>query len=198
MNKENIKIGEKYFIRAKVIGISEHGAPKVCVLNHDIYCFPDELYPITPSKPPTLVGTSPKYDPCRRFRKGDKVRVVKCNGRFPYIGWKHILNQCYTVNSDEVEFCKITLDLPEAYCPIDAAYLELVTPVEEMERYYIEKHGEKSGGLCYTVHKRGGYAEATFYFGACRTYTEAQAKARAEAERDRLNAEYRKEQSNET
>ena len=26
--------------------------------------------------------SAPKYDPCRKFRKGDKVRVVERNGRY--------------------------------------------------------------------------------------------------------------------
>lgn len=147
-----------------------------------------------PSEHGTLVPT-PQYDPTRLFKKGDKVRVVECKGR-NYTGRK--TGDIGTVDRNEspgtaeveVEFAD------EDMWEIDPAYLELVTPIEEREPYYVELQGEKKGGLCYTVRKHGGYAESIFYFGKCRSRDEQQAKAAAEAERDRLNAEWRKEQNN--
>ena len=63
-------------------------------------------------------------------------------------------------------------------------HLELVTPVEELEPYtVVESYGR-------TDVMKGDYIIATY------TDSHPHAKEAAEAERDRLNAEYRKEQNN--
>ena len=202
MNIEDIKEGETYNVRMKFTYIDEDGN----------YCFNMEtksyiyrlfnkkdvetcVSPIISSDKNT--ETAPKYDPNRPFRKGDKVKAVLRHGRIPNDGVpKDAILEVIADERDGIVKVLHKMGVILEIFNVYALYLELVTPVEELEPYYIEKHGEKPGGLCYTVHKHGGYAESSFYYGTCRTRDEAQAKAAAEAERDRLNAEYRKEQSN--
>ena len=140
----------------------------------------------------------PKYDPCRPFKEGDIVRYVERAGR-SYVDAPPVGATCRVCGGEDrvgmvcVEF-KFSENEESARHEVPFYYLELVTPVE-IEPYYVERQGEKSGGLCYTVHKHGGYVESTFYFGKYRSRDEQQAKAAAEAECKRLNDEWRKEQS---
>ena len=68
-------------------------------------------------------------------------------------------------------------------------FLELVTPVEEIEPYRVE-----TGGYNRFRIKKGNLEYSYFPFGEHCVLGMDEAKAAAEAERDRLNAEYRKEQ----
>lgn len=143
---------------------------------------------------------APKYDPNREFRVGDKVSVRKIHGKLPQCRYNGMVKvnegDCCTIHEKERRnLYWVTIPSGGNWC-FDAAYLELVTPIEELEPYYVEQQGEKTGGFCFTVRKRNGYCESTFYFGAARSRDKQQAQAAAEADRDRLNAEYRKEQSN--
>lgn len=138
---------------------------------------------------------APKYDPCRKFRKGDKVRVVEWSGRNPVLPFMDCkLGDIGTVIKDEETtsfFVRLHLegkyekDMP--YC-----HLELVTPVEELEPYFIK---EDKIELWWEVWKRdeevGGLLVALFSTGE-----HPNSKAAAEAECARLNAEYRKEANN--
>lgn len=183
MNKENVKIGETYYTPAKVIGIGQNGNTFVRVLNHDIFCSPKGLRPI-PSDPPTLVGTTPKHNPCRRFRKGDKVEYHPKDGRELFEA-KRLLAQTLTVVENEhKEYNRVAVKAQNGYVlSVPFYYLELVTPIEELEPYSVEtcQYG-------YTVNK-GELILATY-----NDETHPHAKEAAEAERARLNAEYRKEQ----
>lgn len=144
---------------------------------------------------------APAHDKKRIFRAGDIVRPCQRDGREPWgytdttrthlnLSWK------LTVLQDEARGMVKCQTGSGTVFETSPFFLELVTPVEEFEPYYVEQQGEKSGGLCFTVLKRNGYAEATFYFGTCRSRTEQQAQAAAAAECARLNAEWRKEQPN--
>lgn len=122
----------------------------------------------------------PKYDPTRLFRKGDKVRVVKCKGR-DFNSWARIVkDQLLVVDIDEMLDCDISVIAENGEeNSIDPAYLELIIPVEEQEPYNIDpantnvlfKHGKK--------------------FATFEDDDEAQELC------DRLNAEWRKELNNE-
>jgi hypothetical protein len=72
--------------------------------------------------------------------------------------------------------------------------LELVTPVEEQEPYLMLENVPSNS--IEVRDKRTNKVEATFYFGKDHAYTFERAATRAEAERDRLNAEWRKEHAN--
>lgn len=80
----------------------------------------------------------PKYDPCRRFKKGDKVRIVQCKGRDFNREAKLSRGKVAEVLYDEVENVLISVFLPDkSDIAIDPAYLELVTPVSEREPYSV-------------------------------------------------------------
>jgi hypothetical protein len=73
-----------------------------------------------------------------------------------------------------------------AHASADPCYLELVTPVEELEPYIIREYADfyavEKDGAQYSIFFKGSYHD--------------NAKKAAEAERDRLNAEWRKEVEN--
>ena len=137
-----------------------------------------------PSEPPTLVGSTPKYDPCREFRKGDKVTPEPINKRYSgYEGRTFIVCQDEAETGNEI---KLKEDGYIGHISINAAYLKLITPVEELEPYSLE-----NDDLGWNVLDKEGGLVARFCNDG-----HPHAKEAAEAERDRLNAEYRKEQNN--
>lgn len=151
----------------------------------------------TPSEPPTLVGPAPKYDPCRKFRKGDKVRLIKWNGRNPFDahhGLKLNPGEVHIVLDDEYDRNEVYIGMSaadEEQSVVHSCNLELVTPIEELEPYTVDECGfaptlyvRKNGKVYMTI----PYKEGTSLF-----QSREEALAAAEAERDRLNAEYRKE-----
>lgn len=192
MNIEDIKVGETYNIRMKVTNkekdMVEVKNPMVSVYGCD--------YMIISHKYIHAIHEQPKYAPCRKFKKGDIVRLKAYNGRKPYDFWhkqtiEHFGAKLDTVLEDELESGNVDIfqDAPidELTVRVHASHLELVTPVEELERYYIELD---STGFAIIDRQNVGYVA---HFKAVQ---HPNAKAAAEAERDRLNAEYRKEQRN--
>lgn len=130
---------------------------------------------------------SPKYDPSRKFRKGDKVRVVEWNGR----DIARVGQIGYVVSDEYNSRVELSIDgwTKDVYYP--ACHLELVTPVEELEPYIML--GNAPSNSIEVRNKRTNKVEATFYFGKDHAYTFEQASTRAEAERDRLNKAYHEE-----
>lgn len=137
---------------------------------------------------------APKYDPCRKFREGDIVRLVEWNGRKLWDDIKHlhrIYNEkgTFTVHDDEQG--NDVVIVPDAYtenvycaCP---ACLELVTPVEELEPYYIE---EELGTIA-ILSKKDPIFHKCWHYGGVKSG--AIALEAAQAECNRLNKKYRKE-----
>jgi len=189
MNSEDIKIGETYYVRVKVTATSTNrfvcqplnvdGTKSDFCPNFFNFAEAEAFYKSIPEASP------PKHDPCRPFKKGDKVRYEPKLGRYE----PHITNgSICTVLSDErngrvqIEYC----DDESVYsATIPFFFLELVTPVEELEPYElvettdywsVEKENEE---LCLFWKKH-----------------HPNAKEAAEAECDRLNAEWRKEHEN--
>lgn len=133
----------------------------------------------------SLPPEKPKYDPCRLFRKGDIVRLKEWNGRCPALpeDWK-CDNGLFKVHEDEKfnSSVEIIRENSEAVYIAPICFVELVTPVEELEPYElvettdywsVEKENDE---LCLFWKKHHPHA-----------------KEAAKAERDRLNAEYKKE-----
>lgn len=146
--------------------------------------------------------SAPKYDPCRKFRKGDLVRLKAYNGRKPYDFWhkqtiEHFGAKLDTVLADELDSGNVDIfqDAPidELTVRVHSCHLELVTPVEELEPYTVGK-SELITDDCecdtWAVFDKAGYVVAQYVEEA---YKPGEAKARAEQERDRRNAEYRKD-----
>lgn len=119
----------------------------------------------------------PKYDPYRRFKKGDIVRVVEWNGRVRartgMVG--------RVVENERNSMVELAIDgwTKDVFYP--ACHLELVTPVEALELYSVQTC---QYGYCVS---KGARVLATYNDDNHPYAFEA-----AKAERDRLIAEYRK------
>jgi hypothetical protein len=134
------------------------------------------------------VPTQPKYDPCREFQPGDKVRMVMRDGRHPYCIQmrEHIVPTdtiCTVVRCECNGF--VAVEYNNGYNPVvHFSFLELVTPVEELEPYSVTS----DVGGHYVCDKEG--MVISLYYNNSHPH----AKEAAEDECDRLNAEWRKEQ----
>lgn len=210
ISPEDIKVGETYNVRVKVKEVRNNFFFTVAVdrygneLNEAGATFiPCELLafsPLPPSELPTLVGPAPKHDPRRLFRKGDIVRLREYNGRPPYDYWhkqviKNFGAKLDTVLEDEKDSGNVDIfqDAPidELTVRVNSCHLELVTPAEEMEPYYAKESHYKDE---WQVWRRDAHNIDTLMSTyAC---SHPHAKDSAEAERDRLNAEHRKEHEN--
>ena len=127
----------------------------------------------------------PKYDPCRLFREGDIVTPVERDGREVPDG-APVGEKCTVVESEKNGIVCIRYDAGSEHYLHDIPYfyLELVTPVEELEPYFLFEDTyswqvKRENKLCCRFGKS----------------THPHAKEAAEAERDRLNAEHIKEQT---
>ena len=188
MNIEDIKIGETYNIRATVVDKSPKGWIEIQAIDEKYsnilsVSAAEAFSPISPANDIKNTETAPKYDPCRTFRKGDKVYPIELNGRIFSLYWKDKIGKLLTVTKSE-SFDYV--ELPEVDGqPIDPAYLELVTPVEEQEPYIMREYCDffavEKDGVHYSYFLKGSYYEKT--------------KEAAEAERDRLNADYHRGQN---
>lgn len=143
--------------------------------------------------------SAPKYDPCRKFRKGDKAKPRIINGRE---NQKMPLNVIFTVIGDEDEYGTVPVSYMSpsrrllTSTTVHAVWLELITPVEELCPYSVH---ESEVVNCFDI-VREKMCVMTFPYGSKEAgyyRNNLAAKEAAEAECARLNAEHRKEQSNE-
>ena len=186
MNVEEIEVGGTYFIRVKVA--SKDSDSVYCQLvdaagndRHTLSFYDWMLYSFLPVPP------APKYEPCRRFREGDIVTPIERYGREVPDG-APVGEKCTVVASEENGVVCIRYDAGSEHYIHEIPFynLELVTPVEESEPYFVA-YDDKF----YHVHKKGEDAALAVYNEARHPH----AKAAAEAECARLNAEHRKEQA---
>lgn len=134
-----------------------------------------------------------KYDPCREFKEGDKVRVKReVLGRPVYIGedaWEPLdPDEIWSVEEDELETGWVHIKTSCVHATVWHAMLELVTPVEELEQYVV-RLATSDGVEEWHVEPRNNNLALVAVFG----HRHPNAKAAAEAECKRLNEEYRKE-----
>lgn len=203
MNIEDIKIGETYNVRMKV---TYKEKDQVRVENPMLSVYGCE-YMIISHKYIHAIHEQPKHDPCREFRKGDKVRMVLRYGRYPHCYRMHEL----IVPSDSIGTVvrcesngQVELKYEHGYNPIvHFSFLELVTPVEELEPFYIIDDDADAEHPFFVIQNRkstlsSGLDEEVmrFLYGQNYTADKDTVRKRAEAERDRLNEEWRKEQKN--
>jgi hypothetical protein len=205
MDNEYIKVGETYYVRVQVAEkkgdkiitrtVSEKG---IFLEEATTTFFGKEALAFTPinSYPPLfhmtkVPETFPKYDPNRKFRKKDKVRVIRRDGRIGSTSIK--VGDTAIVEEAEDDDNIVVLRNPspkgQPFICIHSLFLELITPVEELEPYCVEEET-----LCWLVLNERIRGKAIVCEFIKKFHPNA--KAAAEAERDRLNAEYRKEQSN--
>ena len=197
MNIEDIKVGETYNVRVTVEEKKDTSWLQVRTGKHAFALIlgaseAEAFSPISPANGIKNTEPAPKYDPCRKFLWGDKVRVKReVHGRSVYIGedawepldpteiwevveeketgWVHLKNGCLTAD-------------------VWHGMLELVTPVGVIEPYFISE----GAGIIELYNRTPDEVVKTWYYDAVKAGVEALAEA--EAECARLNVEYRKEQ----
>lgn len=181
---KQLKKGDKILVKAEVWSIHDDGDIQfghLCKsLSGALHMVGDYVIPECVS----LIPAKPKYDPCRLLRKGDRVQVKKRNGRCNGKNGEYLREAFCEVAEDEVPNERVRVYHNSSEYLLDPAYLELVTPVEELEPYRVDHnqygwHVEKDGEILATYNDE----------------RHPHAKEAAEAERDRLNSEYRKEQA---
>lgn len=201
MNHADIKEDKYYNLKLqcilnaeKVVVFKTESGDHIPIRLCDLEC----VSHITPSEPPTLVGPTPKPDPCRKFRKGDKVRVITWNGRTPFDtihGLKINPGEVHIVLDDEYERNEVYIGMSaadEEQSVVHACHLEIITPVEDMGPYSVRHNAVHAA---WSIYGPFDLSAVNYFYGERYPYTKETAKAAAEAERDRLNAEYRKEQN---
>lgn len=165
------------------------------------------FYAISPENGTKNTEPPPKYDPNRKFCKGDHVRIITHRGRIAYDDGNEYepSDTVFIVEDDELKTGTVYI-YEQTGCACDAfgihfSFLELITPVEELKRYIIIHNDfHQFYDVCWkdddTPDGRTGRSlcRATYwYLYPPQTYTQKEAKEAAEAECARLNAEYRKE-----
>lgn len=173
-------------VRIRELGIDENGIKIKYLMPNASNYQPDATLDFI------SIDEQPKHDPCRLFKKGDKVRVVELNGRCDGRDGEYLRGAFCKVLNDEEKNYNVHLNHNGTLYHIDPAYLELVTPVEE--QYSVHSIVGDNGKTAFFAVRKGDVTVAAFFCDTPRAFTEEQALAAAEAERDRLNEEYRKEQ----
>ena len=158
-------------------------------IEEENYGYIDPKYVSLPGE--TVEQPTPKYDPTRLFKKGDKVRVVKCKGR-DFNSWARIV-----VDIDEMLDCDISVIAENGEeNSIDPAYLELIIPVEDSVPYTVVhkpalQHFQINyGKLHYMTFPYGLYKSKGWY------HTITTARDAAEDECKRLNDEWKQSHQN--
>lgn len=181
---QNLKPGDKLALSHPLI-FREYDSEndELLAINNGEYIYFHAVDVELPSEHGTSVPT-PKHAPTRLFKKGDKVRIVKYNGRkFNAAPPTFQLGKVYSVDEDEnTEHCYVMLQSCDLYYAHPVAFLELVTPVEE-------PYSVVNAHTHWDVADKDMKTVATYSKG-----NHPNAKAAAEAECARLNEEWRKEQ----
>lgn len=190
MNPQDLKKGQSYLILANFEEKDFYNEYDFVAAPSDYRLVLDEASVrqcvFLPSEPPTLVGSQPKHDPCRKFRKGDIAEVSQYKGR-AIIPIDLKVGDKVKVCENEKEgasFVQVIDHIGRRFFIIPA-FLELSTPIEELEPYGISEN--LYGWIVFK--DSPGNVMANF------NKTHPNPKEAAEAECDRLNAEHRKEQS---
>lgn len=197
MATKDIKVGNFYHVLVKVLGINptngeittetanEFGTSLNMEPTYFARCEKEAFFPITPENGVKNSEPAPKYAPCRKFRKGDKVEYHPKDGRELFEA-KRLLAQTLTVVENEhKEFNRVTVEAQNGdTLSVPFYYLKLVTPVEEFEPYSLEHRPSE----WLVVKKANNLILSSYNVGI-----HPNAKAAAETECARLNEAYRKE-----
>lgn len=141
MNEEELKAGERYNFTLLYTGQSINNKFRFESPTgiHYILGLGDmeAVSPVTaPENGTKNTAPAPKYDPCRKFRKGDKVEYLPKDGRELFEA-ERLLTQTLTVVEDEHEKynrVEVKAQNGDVYS-VPFYYLKLVTPVEELGPY---------------------------------------------------------------
>lgn len=202
MNPKDIKVGNFYHVLVKVLEINpkngefttetvnEFGTSLNMEPTYFARCEAEAFFPITPENERKNSEPAPKYDPCRLFKAGDIVRIIDWNGRTPDMLDEKGTREAVVADPEDPRSGCVELLYNDRYPIVAACFLELITPVEELEPYYVE---EECHSWCVRKPEPSGVYSTLSWFSKNR---HPNAKAAADAECARLNAEYRKEQNN--
>lgn len=151
MEYEDIRVGDLLNLRVRVcrplseyVGrlylqaeIPNKSFDSTYVLTRDII---PALSPVTLENGTKNTEPAPKYDPCRKFRKGDIVAPCSVNGRWCSHVWEDKSSIHYEVAKDE-DPITAHMEVKDTDSPhpflVHAAFFKLVTPVEEIEPYRV-------------------------------------------------------------
>ena len=210
MDKEQInelKPGDEILIRGRFEKIKENGDYSISYLlttvHGKLYMYKAAVHPSA-----VIIKSPPKHDPTRPFEEGDIVKPRFVDGRTDIdLSSLHP----YTVTKREDSWGNVRVMNNNHSLTTKAVFLELITPVEEQEPFYIETEAfdyeirnandDPDIGTSLAFHVKfqdpdeGQILRVKSYYESY-VYSREHAKAAAEAERDRLNAEYRKERNN--
>ena len=153
--------------------------------------------------PEVSLSTKPKYDPCRKLRKGDIVEPCQVKGRWHSGTWKGRAGIHFTVTEDEDEDGVVSIKDPDCNLPRTAAavFFNLVIPVEELDPYYVCNTKDFSAYTIFKRNEENPLIHSSYYctqgVGCNHAIMSVdEAKAAAETKCARLNEEWRKTQSN--
>ena len=176
---------------------------KDVMYTHPSYVSLPSVEPIEMSHTAKISEERPKYDPCRKFKEGDIVDYRRRHGRdYETVPDPEDYKLARVISSEDEESGMVGVEFIEAYGGEDVFFavpwyhLELVTPIEELELYFVGESENSYDLFRKTIN--GNQLRASFWWRHNPTpdlieLSKANAKAAAEAERDRLNAEHRKE-----
>lgn len=163
MEQEEIKVGEKYNFTLIATGKAEYGLPATfeTPTGRQVIIRPDDFEAVSPANGIKNTEPEPKYDPRRKFRKGDIVEPCEVKGRWFGTAWKNRSGIQFTVTKDEDEEGVMWVEDPDSLHPkdVEAVFFQLATPVEELEQHSIEKAVMTRDGLEEVIHKHNLWLE---------------------------------------
>lgn len=153
--------------------------------------------------PEVSLSTKPKYDPCRKLRKGDIVEPCQVKGRWHSVVWEGRSGIHFTVAEDEDEDGIVSIKDPDCKLPYIAAavFFNLVIPVEELDPYYVCNCKDFSAYTIFKRNEENPLIHSSYYCAQGVGCNHAimsvdEAKAAAETKCASLNEEWRKKQNN--
>lgn len=192
---KDIRVGDTYYVRVKVTAKAEnHIACRPLILGATMSGFAPIFFDFEVAEAfYKSILEQPKHDPCRKFRKGDKVELKEeIDGRkLSEFVTGLTLGKIYTVEEDEKNHI-VVIDSDNGLCRYSFVHLELVTPVEEVEPYEVDCDDDEKEYSIVCRHK----FVCVYPYDSDSFYTKEEACERAEAECARLNSQHRKEMNN--
>lgn len=134
----------------------------------------------------SFVAYPPKYNPRRKFKKGDIVKLVEWHGRLPYDTDHHLMpspGEVHIVLADEYERNEVYIGMSSAdehQSVVHACHLELITSIEDLAPYRVE-----SDQYGFHIENKAGEILATY-----NDSVHPDAHKAAEDECTRLNMQY--------
>ena len=194
MDMDDFEVGEECLVRVRVSDTDGASVGFDTIAQHGEVLMEESFRLLETELDAVVKEEKPKHSPYRRFREGDKVRVVDRDGRSWWLLDPHttITNDgIYTVLENESEviaggYGELRIAGIGTEHEVPFYFLELVTPVEEVMPYKV-------------VHTRGFYSVEDKKLDIVASYScklHPNAKEAAEAECARLNEDWRKEREN--